>query len=232
MADALETKPMTLQTEADLIIVDGEQLRDGGSVELLPGNHVISSGAGALLLTVPHEGQRSEKTMLVTTNAQLVRGLSIGAEDYAPWLAGQAVARKWEEVLLVTEDGNFPLDDRSLGGQRRSTASVAPLPVLGVTLLAAGGASAGVGLGLHFGSYQGAGLQEGGTVTVSEDAYGSLVSQNQAGFATVIAGGAMVGVGVALSAAAASRKAKGLTAAPFVVPTAHGGVAFGFGGRF
>jgi hypothetical protein len=232
VAAVLQTKPMTLQTEVDLIIVDGEQLGDGGSVELFPGDHIVSSAAGALLVTIPYDGQRAERKALVTTNAQLVRGLSIGAEEYAPWLADQAVTRKWEEVLLVTEDGNFPLENRSLSGKRRSTKSIDVVPVLGVALLAAGGASAGVGLGLHLGSFQAAGIQDGGTVMVGAEAYGGLVTQNQGGFATAIAGGVMVGVGAALAAAGASRKAKGIAAAPFVVPTAAGGVAFGFGGRF
>lgn len=231
VAQVLETKPMTLRTEVDLIVVDGEQLRDGGTVELLPGEHILSSGAGALMVTIPYERQRSEKEVLVSTNAQLVQGLSVGMEEYAPWLADLAATRRWDEVWLITEEGNFPLENRSLGGTRRNTAAVDPLPILGVALLAGGGASAGVGLGLHFGSYQGAGLQDGGTVTVNQDTYNGLVAQNQAGFATAIVGGALVGVGAAITAAAASRKKQGLAAAPWVVPT-HDGVAMGFGGRF
>ncbi len=229
-----EAEPLPLRIDVDGAVVDGEKVETGSKIRLAPGGHIVRVAGETLLLQVPFAADRADETAILTTARQLVVGLSLGEPEYAPWLADLAAANSWDEVLVVGE-GVHRLEGRSFPANEKP-AGPPPGAVAGGLLMGVGAGTTGVGLGLNIVSWQDAGVvPDDGRVTVGETEYDSLVSRNRAGLGTAIAGGVVLAAGVVITISTAVKPKAGSPAtavAPWFVPTADGGVAFGIGGAW
>ncbi len=210
-----------VRVEVDAAFLNGEQIGPASAPTLVAGRHIVRVGGATLLVSVPDLKSRDED-VIVTTARALVAGLLEGDNDYAPWLANLAARKKWgDEVLVVGGSEPLLMRARKFEGSTLAGGDAGPDPkIIGAALLGIGAGTAAAGVSLHLVAYDEAGVQESGLVLVQEEAYAPLVSQNRAGFATAIIGGAVMGVGLATTIGSlASGKSVAAPTGPSPTPT-------------
>ena len=232
LQQVFERQRVSVRVEVQPAWVDGESVGPSSRPKLIAGKHILRLQDTTFSVEVKDDEARADEDLVLTSSRRLIAGLLAGENLYAPWLADLAEQNKWGDTVLVL-GGATPqvLDGRVFEGGTDPREGPS-MGAVGAVLMGVGAGMAGVGLAVHMGAYDGAGVQKpSGRVVVNEAEYGPLVTQNRVGFGILVGGGAVLGAGLVTTIVGLVSESPPRATA-WMTPTPDGGVAFGVGGRF